>query len=82
MKTRTLLTVLLAAGLLLGATLTLACPALSTASRRVVIRSDALPALSSLEVALAGPHIGQSDVPYTFTASVAPLTALLPLTFT
>jgi len=42
----------------------------------------ALPALSSLEVTLTGPGIGQSDVPYTFTATVTPLTAMLPLTFT
>jgi len=51
-------------------------------NRRVVTLSGALPALSSLEVTLAGPGIGQSDVPYTFTASVISLTAMLPLTFT
>jgi len=51
-------------------------------NRRVVMLSGALPALSSLEVTLTGPYIGYNDVPYTFTASVAPLTALLPLTFT
>jgi len=91
MKTRMLLIALLASGLLLGVTLTLtsaASPAglrsLSTSceSCGMAMPTRALPALSSLEVTLTGPGIGQSDVPYTFTATVTPLTAMLPLTFT
>jgi len=86
MKTRTLLTVLWAAGLLLGATLALASPAPTYVADaeywRAVTLSGALPAFSSLEATLAGPRVGQSDVPYTFTAAVTPLTAMLPLTFT
>ena len=53
-----------------------------TGNRRVVTLSGALPALPPAGVTLAGPHIGQSGVPYTFTAAVTPPTATLPLTFT
>ena len=53
-----------------------------TGNRRVVTLSGALPALPPTELALTGPHFGQSGIPCTFTAAVTPLTATLPLTYT
>jgi hypothetical protein len=50
--------------------------------RRVVVISGALPALPPTALSLEGPSVGEDGVPYTFTASVTPTTATLPLTYT
>ncbi len=53
-----------------------------TGHRRVVPISGALPALPPTSLSVEGPAVGEDGVSYTFTASVTPPTATLPLTYT
>jgi len=52
-----------------------------TDNKRVVTILDALPVWSPTSVAIAGPTTGVVQVEYTFTATVSPMTATLPITY-
>jgi len=52
-----------------------------TDNRRVVTVLDALPVWSPASVAIAGPITGVVRFEYTFTATVSPMTATLPITY-
>ncbi|MGC9356382.1 MAG: CARDB domain-containing protein [Anaerolineae bacterium] len=53
-----------------------------TGNRRIAAISGALPHLPPSSLKLEGPVIGQDAVPYTFTATISPTDATLPLTYT
>ncbi len=83
MKTRTLVMMVWTAGLLLGATLALASPPPAMPQGSQFQMSPPPSASIGPEVTLSGPSIGQSNVIYTFTASVTTSpTATQPFTFT
>jgi len=52
-----------------------------TGNRRVVMVLDALPVWPPASVAIAGPIAGGVQVEHTFTATVSPMTATLPITY-
>jgi len=52
-----------------------------TDNRRVVTVLDALPVWLPTSVAIAGPTTGVVQFEYTFTATVSPMTATLPITY-